>query len=224
MRIRARERYKNAAGIVVPSVTTALSILAKPALIRWANRLGLQGIDSDKYKDELADVGTLTHYLIMCRLREEIPETDEFTPEQLELAQGCFKKYVEWENKNPLKPILVEERLVSERYQYGGQLDLYALCVNGGLMLADFKTNAKGIFPEMIYQVAAYRQLLLEAGYRISRAVILRLGRTDLEGAEEKVLSAEELNVGLQVFLHALEIHRLQLGSRRWMGSQESVL
>jgi hypothetical protein len=224
MRIKSKEHYKNSSGIIIPSVTTVLNILAKPALIRWANRLGLEGIDMDKYKDELADIGTLTHYLIMCRLREEIPETNEFTPEQLELAQGCFKKYIEWEGKNPIRPILVEERLVSEQYQYGGQPDLYALCINGGLMLADFKTNAKGIFPEMIYQVAAYRQLLLEAGYKVSKAVILRLGRTDLEGAEEKILSTDELDVGLKIFLHSLEIYRLQSSSRRWLGSQEGVL
>lgn len=208
MRTKAKEHYRNAAGILLPGVTTALYILAKPALLRWANRLGLQGIDMDRYMDVLADIGTLTHYFIVCRLAEEIPEVSEYSPEQVKMAEDCFKKYLDWEGRNPVKPILVEERLVSERYQYGGRLDLYAVC-GKDLVLADFKTNAKGIFPEMVYQVAAYRQLLTEAGYKVSKAVILRLGRTDPEGVEEKILTEAEMDIGFQVFIRCLEIYKL---------------
>jgi len=208
MRVQAKAKYRNAAGVVIPSVTTALNILNKPALVKWANKLGLEGIDSSRYRDALADIGTLTHYLIMCRLNEELPDTSDYTPEQVELAEGCYKKYVDWELRNPVKPILVEEQLVSEKYQYGGTPDLYALS-NRVLMLADFKTNAKGIFAEMIYQVAAYRHLLQEAGYTVSKTCILRLGRSTSEGAEERILSEGEMEVGFQIFLRCLEIHQL---------------
>ena len=95
MRIRAKESYKNSAGNTIPGVTTALNELNKPALVKWANNLGLQGIDSNKYRDVLADVGTLTHYFIICRLANELPEVDEFTPEQVSLVDGCFRKYLE---------------------------------------------------------------------------------------------------------------------------------
>lgn len=209
MRIQAKERYKNAAGTTVPSVTTALNILAKPALIRWANRLGLEGIDMDRYKDELAGIGTLTHYLIMCDLREEIPDLIEFTPEQVSEAEKCYRKFTDWRELNPVKPILTETPLVSERYQFGGRPDLYALC-RGDLLLADFKTSASGIFDEAIYQVATYYYLLIEAGYRVTKAAILRLGRTGAEGAEERILTKEELEVGFQIFLRCLDIYNLR--------------
>ena len=209
MKTKAKEHYRNAAGLVIPSVTTALGELNKPALIPWANRLGLQGIDSSKYKDELADIGELTHYFIMCRLMEEIPEVDEYTPSQVRQAQACYRKYIDWESNNAIKPILVEEPLVSEKYQYGGRLDLYALC-NQGFLLGDFKTNAKGIFPEMVFQVAAYWQLLEEHGFSVNKAIILRLGRNDPEGFDEKILTRSEKDTGFEIFARALDIYLLK--------------
>jgi hypothetical protein len=211
MRIKAKPKYKNSSGLTVPSVTTALGELSKPALIKWANRMGLEGIDVDKYKDELADIGTLTHYLIISRLKEEVPDVNEFTPEQLKLAESCYRRYVDWEGRNPVKCIFAEEPLVSEIYQYGGQPDLYAVC-HSDLILADFKTNARGIFPEMIYQVAAYRQLLIENGYKITKAVILRIGRGTDEGVDEKILTASEMNNGFEIFMRSLEIYKLKRG------------
>ncbi len=207
MRVKAKERYKNAADEALTSVTTALAILAKPALVIWANRLGLKGIDSNKFKDELADIGTLAHYFVMCRLDNEIPEVDEFTPEQVRSGQICYQKYIDWESRNPVKPLLIETPLVSEVYQYGGQVDLYALS-SGTYMLVDFKTG-KGLFPESTYQVAAYRQLLKENGFPVDKVVILRIGRDEFEGVEEKIISTTELDNGFQIFIRCLEIHNL---------------
>ena len=207
MRIKAKASYRNAAGDRITGTTTALAILAKPALINWANRMGLQGIDSTKYKDALADIGTLAHYFVMCRLADELPEVDEFTPEQVKSAQICYQKYTDWEDRNPVTPILTETPLVSEIYQYGGQVDLYAVC-NGTYLLVDFKTG-KGLFPESTYQVAAYRQLLIENGFPVQKVVILRIGRDELEGVEEKIVSTHELDTGFQIFIKCLELHNL---------------
>ena len=63
--------YKTGDSIRVPSVTTILGVLSKPALIPWANRLGLQGIDSSKYVDRLATIGTLAHYWIESYINGE---------------------------------------------------------------------------------------------------------------------------------------------------------
>jgi len=211
MRVKAKPKYRNAVGDVIPSVTAALSELNKPALVRWANKLGLQGIDSIRYRDEIADVGTLTHYLIMCWLQQEIPDTSEFTSEQVDLANECFKKYLEWESRNPVKCVFSELPLISEKYQYGGTPDLYAVC-SGELVLVDFKTSATGIFPEMMYQVSAYRRLVQEAGYRVSKTLILRLGRGSQEGAEEKIFTDYELDNGFEIFTRCLDIYRLKRG------------
>ncbi len=209
-KVMAKKKYVNATGETVPSVTTALAIIDKPALVGWANKMGLNGIDTNKYKNELADVGTLAHYFIMCRLSEELPDFSENSPKQVDAAMKCYAKFTDWETRNPLKPILTEHEMVSEQYQYGGCIDLYCLS-SGQLMLCDFKTGS-GIFPEMIYQVAAYRQLLRESGFIVSKVIILRIGRDDSEGAEEKILSSSQLDVGFEIFIHALAIHKLTKG------------
>ena len=215
-RVRAKERYRNSAGGVIPSVTTVLNELNKPAMIRWANRLGLEGIDVDKQVDEFADIGILTHYLIMCRLRDEVPDVSEFTPEQLDVAQRCFKKYLDWEEKNPVKCIMAEEPLVSERFQYGGTLDLYGLC-RKRFLLGDFKTSATGIYQEMVYQVAAYWWLLIENNYRLDpdldKVLILRLGRGPDDSAEERTITKYELKNSLEIFLRCLDVYNLKKGN-----------
>ena len=209
MKIYAKAKYRNLNGIVVPSVTTALGELNKPALIGWANKMGLKGIDINKFKDHTADIGVLTHDMIICSLQGFDPDFSEYTPEQVESAIECFKKFEDWQKRNPVQSILAEHALVSERYQYGGQIDLYAIC-GKELVLADFKTSATGIFPEMIYQVAAYRQLLDEHGYGITKALILRLGRGTAEGADEKILTSKEMDHGFEIFMHTLAIYKLK--------------
>ena len=208
MRVRAHQAYHNAAGKKVTSVTTALSILNKPGLVKWANNLGLLGIDSSKYKDELADIGTLTHYFVMCHLKDIVPEVREFSQEQIDLAEVCYRKYLDWEKYHPIRPILVEEPFVSEEYQFGGQVDCYGVCEKD-LMLLDLKTS-KGIFDEMIYQVSAYSHMLVENGYKVSSVRLLRIGRSPVEGFDEKVLTDERIEVGWQIFLHCLAIYNLR--------------
>ena len=72
--------------------------------------------------------------------------------------------YYAWKNSNKVEPILLEQSMVSEVYQYGGRFDFVGK-VNGFLTLADFKTG-KGIYPEFFYQLAAYNQMLWETKKR----------------------------------------------------------
>lgn len=210
-KVEAKEHYRNAAGLIIPGVTTALSELAKPALIRWANKLGLEGIDSEKYKDELADIGILSHYFVMTHLSEEVPEVDDYSQNQISQATACYMKYLNWEEVNAVRPLLIEHKMVSERYQYGGQIDLFAIS-KYGFTLVDFKTNSKGIFPEMVYQVSAYWKLLEEEGWKVQRAVILRIGRNDPEGFDEKVITRAEQQEGFEIFARCVDIYNLKKG------------
>jgi len=79
--------------------------------------------------------------------------------------------------------------------------------INGQLCLVDFKTSA-GIWPEMMVQVAAYRQLARECGHDVSQVFILRIGRTPDEGFEQ--CRVDHLDKRWQIFLHALAIYNLQ--------------
>ena len=203
---RAHTIYKLQDGTIVPGVTTILGILNKPALVPWANKLGLQGIDSSKYVDEKAKIGTLAHQMIADYLKGVTTDTSEYSKVQIDQAENATLSFFEWEKTHPIEPILIEERIVSEEYGFGGTIDCLAR-LNGELCLIDFKTS-RGIFPEMLIQVVAYRQLLIESGYDVTKINILRIGRTEDEGFEERLVN--HLDKRWEIFLHCLEIYRLQ--------------
>lgn len=203
---KAHTRYKDSQGNIVPGVTTILGILNKPALIIWANKLGLRGIDSTKYRDEMADIGTLAHYLIMSYLKKEKPNTDDYSKEQIDKAENCLLSFFEWEKTHTIEPILIEAPLVSNLYGYGGTIDLYCK-LDGEPTLIDFKTG-KAIYPEMVYQLAAYEFLLIEHHYPIAQARLLRIGRDEDEGFEEKVRA--NLHLERRLFHSCLVIYQLQ--------------
>jgi hypothetical protein len=206
--VRAHTVYKNRDGKRVPAVTTITGILDKPGLVNWAWNLGMQGIDHKTYVDDKKEVGTLIHRMILEHLGGEKVDRSLVTPAQLEMAEVAFNKYLLWENLHEVKPILLEQPLVSEQHQYGGTPDNLCL-LDGRTTLIDYKTG-KGIYPEMMYQVAAYAWLLTEHGYINGphSLRILRIGRDEDEGFEDReVNGASEL---FQVFLHCLKIYSLK--------------
>lgn len=211
MKTRAHQTYKTEDGIRAAGVTTVLGVLAKPGLIPWAWGLGMKGIDYRKFRDDKAEIGTLAHYLILCDFRNVKPDISDYSPNQVKQAESCLLKFWDWKKQNPIEALLVEEQLVSERYRYGGTLDLYGK-MNAERVLVDFKTG-KGIYPGMIAQLAAYGMLLVEHGYPVDRYMILRIGRNENEGFE----TFDTRNVTLQrkLFLHCLEIYNLQKKIKR---------
>lgn len=191
----------------VPGVTTILGVLNKPALVKWANNLGLQGIDSSKYVDKLASIGTLAHKMVECEWTGEVPDTTAYSPEQLDMAENALISFYNWQEEHKVKPVLVEVQLVSG-LGFGGTIDCYAV-VDGVMTLIDLKTG-KGIYPEHFHQLAAYAQLLAENDYAVENVRILRIGRTEDEGFEERVVSREQLKPHWEIFFKCLEIYQLQ--------------
>ena len=205
-RTRIHTVYKTADSKRVPSVTTILGILNKPALLTWAWQCGVNGLDYRSVRDDAAGVGSLAHYLIMCDLKGEKADTSEYSPQDLERAENCLLKYWEWEKQNKPEPILIEQALVSENLGFGGTIDCLAK-VGNEFWLVDYKTS-KAIYPEMIYQLAAYKALLSEHKHIINQARILRIGRDDIEGFEEKQFI--NLDKAFELFLCCKRIYELQ--------------
>ena len=110
---KAHIRYELPNGTKVPGVTTVLGVLNKPALVIWANRLGLQGIDSSKYRDEMADIGTLAHQMIVDYFKGEKTDTNEYSKSQIDMAENCLLSFWEWEKGHRIEVILAEAQLVS---------------------------------------------------------------------------------------------------------------
>ena len=202
---KAHTVYKLANGTRVPGVTTITGVLNKPALIKWANNLGLQGIDSAKYVDTLADIGTLAHNLVECDLIGAKPDISEYSSKEIDLAENSLLSYFEWKKDKEIEVYMIEKQLISELYQYGGQIDAY-LKINGVKTLLDLKTS-KAIYSEMVTQVAAYRNLLRENGHDVVDICILRIGREKNEGFEYH--KCGNLDLHFQKFIHCLAIYNI---------------
>ena len=189
----------------VPSVTTVLGVLNKPALLRWANRLGMEGIDVTKYVDEKADIGQCCHYMIECDVKDKKPDLSIYSKFVIEKAENSFLKWLEWKDGKDIEFISSEMKLVSEKYQFGGTIDIYAK-INGALTLLDIKTSESGIWPEMKFQTAGgYRLLLEENGYRVEKIIILRIGRDENSGYEEEAI--ENWQAYTKVFLLCRQLY-----------------
>jgi hypothetical protein len=203
---KVHTQYRLADGTRLPGVTTVLGVLNKPALVPWANKLGLEGIDSSRYVDESAKIGTLAHYLVQRHLTKQAPDLSQYGTFEVDKAENALISYFEWEKSREIETIENEMPLVSESYRFGGTIDCYCK-IDGEIWLLDFKTG-KAIYPEMLIQLAAYRQLLNENGYPVDKAKILRIGRDETEGFEERTITNFDLQ--WELFKHCLEIYRLQ--------------
>lgn len=201
--------YKNAAGKRVPAVSTILGELAKPALIDWAWKLGTQGINYREYRDALADIGTLTHRMILDHFRCAPTDTTAYPEDVVKLSANCYQSFVAWERQNKIEPVMLETPLVSEAYQYGGTSDFLGY-INGHLTLLDFKTG-KAIYPEHFIQLAGYSAIVNEhrpALGNIERYVVLNIPRGEGESFDTKTKSA--LGPEWGIFQSALNIYRLK--------------
>lgn len=203
-RSRIHTVYKNKEGKRLPGVTTILNELAKPALIHWAWGLGTKGIDYRVHRDELADIGSLTHDMILCHLKGEKWDNSEYSKKQIDKAENCFLSYLEWEKQHNLEPGLLETPLVSEIHQYGGKPDFYGR-IDGTLTLLDFKTG-KRLYDEHLFQLAGYSQLLQENNYKVEQSMLLNIGRDETEKFEQ--LKKVDLSLESIIFFAALEIYR----------------
>lgn len=210
---KTRQRYFLEDGTEVPGVTTILSVINKPALVAWANKMGLQGIDTNRHVDELATIGTLAHSLIQAHLSKVAPDLRDYSPNQVGLAENACLSYFEWEKHRQMETILAEQPLVSELGHFGGTPDWYG-ALDGRRVLLDFKTS-RGIYDDHLYQLSAYWHLLREKGHVVDECRILRVGREPNEGFEERTVSDDSMQPYFDVFSAALSLHQAMKGARR---------
>lgn len=203
---KAHMIYKTSEGKRVAGVTTITRLLNKPYLITWANKLGLEGIDSTKYRDEAAEIGMLAHAIIQAHLAKEELDYREYSSIQKDLAENAVLSFLEWEKNHRIEPILLEEALVSDNKEYGGTVDCYCK-LDGGATLIDFKTG-KAIYEEYFVQVAGYAELLKEKGHRVEKIMILRVGRDNTEGFETRIVT--DYSKYYEIFESLLHIYKLK--------------
>jgi ATP-dependent exoDNAse (exonuclease V) beta subunit len=206
---KSHTAYKTSDGKRVPSVTTIIGILGKPALLHWVAKVTREGLDWTKVRDDAASVGTLTHAMIFAHLKGETLDLSEYSPDDVSRAETCLIKYWDWEKEHPdIKDLMLEAPLISEIYKFGGTID--RLCVMGDeLVLIDYKTG-KEIYDDMWLQLAAYEMLLAENEHEIQSARILRIGRDEKEGFEEQ--TRKDLKKEWEIFRRLKEVYELKGG------------
>ena len=123
-----------------PTVTQLIDLLNKPALLKWANKIGLDGVSLANYRTEAKTSGTSVHKRIENDLLHGIKFDDP--------AFQLFKS-----NYEVLK---VEPEIECEHYK--GRVDIL-LKRNNLTWLFDFKA-ADRIYFEQALQLIAYNRVL----------------------------------------------------------------
>jgi len=210
--------YKNAAGKRVPGVTTITGVMDKPALVRWANKIGLEGIEVGKYVDELATTGTLAHAMVENYINKILDaschdlDLNDYTPNQISLAENAVVSFYEWEKGKEITYIATEQIMVSESMQVGGTSDIIAR-INGVLTLLDLKT-CKAVYADHFTQVGGgYYPILRENGHDIQDVRILRIGRDESEGFDD--VKVPHLDLHMKRFKICRELYTINAEIRK---------
>lgn len=162
-----------------PNVTSITGVLDKPALVGWAERMGIEAcqeylrntapdfIDieematqakgaSRRKKEDAAEIGTKTHEIIESVLNGDLGV--EIPPE----LSSTIQSFSNWYNQAGIVNIISTELpVVSVKYGYGGTIDVVARMRDGSITVFDWKTS-NGLYKETTLQLSAYRQAYME--------------------------------------------------------------
>ena len=218
----AHQRYRNKNGAIVPGVTTVIGLLAKPALVPWAWKLGMQGEDMNKVRDMAADIGTATHYMVECTLKGETPDFQYTTPFVKECALKMMPAFLKYMKENPAETFGSEIQLVSEKWQYGGCIDWIARPASTGLLtIRDIKTSA-GIYPEYRIQLVAYKEMWNEIHPETPIEAVEAL-HLDKKTGLLTVYPFDDLSNEWEIFKHLRAIYILQKKADPQRNHKQSV-
>lgn len=143
----------------LPGVTTITDLATpKEPLMSWACEQGKKGLDWRKVRDSAGDIGTLSHYLILCDLKNISPEVTEYSQQHIDEAKTRLLKWWDWKKEHTLEPLFIETPMVSSVHRFGGTPD-YVGYIDEKQTIMDIKTG-KGIYDEYWYQVVAYGEMV----------------------------------------------------------------
>lgn len=141
----------------VPGTTTILGRFKDAGpLIHWAWKLGTEGQDYRKVRDDAASIGTIAHSMVESWIHKEEFDRTPHSQEFLASADRSFTAFLDWAAAHKFQVTDTEVRLVSRKWRFGGTPD--GFLVDGKRVIVDFKTSAS-VYPEYLCQLAAYRAL-----------------------------------------------------------------
>jgi genome maintenance exonuclease 1 len=154
-------------GIDMPSVTTILNIINKPALIPWAAKQGAKAVIKDPILYDTPQAAAAAIYTIDSgekatdRGKEAHTVAEAYahailkgTQDQFTSDNPYFKAIKAFFDQVRPDPLAIEVVLFNTEHQYAGTADLIAK-VGDKLAIIDWKTS-KFVFDEMQLQLVAY--------------------------------------------------------------------
>jgi len=164
-------------------VTSSLSVIAKPGLLTWFQRVGKY--EADRIMEQRQIIGSKVHKLIELTLQDKEILIDNYESEIKE-SLILFK---EFRKQSYLIPDALEQRLWSTQYGYAGTCDYIGyyktapdFLVRGNkakftkksFVIGDWKTS-RDIYPEYWLQLAAYAVAFEElTGKRVDGGFIVQ--------------------------------------------------
>lgn len=149
----------------IPSVTTILGNCGwnKDALMGWAHRQGLAGVENYRaVSGAAADAGTIAHAKIEAHIHGEkyMPPAD-VSFDVLAKAEEAFGAALRWLEDTQLEVVATEIALISPTLRVGGTADALMVRRRTAFVLPDWKTSG-GTYADHLMQLAAYGALFEE--------------------------------------------------------------
>lgn len=189
----------------VPGATTISGMLDKPFLVKWANKLGKQGIDVTEYTATAAKQGTLIHSICESHFTKTEVDLSKYSDEEIVRAENSFFKLLPFEKDHTIETQFCEKAFVSEEHKFCGIVDAYCI-IDGKYTVVDFKTS-KSISKEQILQVSSYIPLMRENGYQVDQLLILCMSKEDNIPFAYKFVSEEESRPYFEIFKRLLDVY-----------------
>jgi ATP-dependent exoDNAse (exonuclease V) beta subunit len=125
-----------------PTVTELLKLLDKPALLKWANKIGLEGIVLEDYRKKSMQSGSSLHKQIENYLKFKTPLINPVNQNKCE------------EFFNDKEILYIEERIETDLFI--GRADIIFKWKDQ-VYVCDFKSNQKSLYFENKLQLIAYK-------------------------------------------------------------------
>lgn len=219
-KVKAHVQYRTSDGQIVPGGSTIGGLIKDgDNLTSWANRMGLQGINTRAYTEETAAIGTLAHAMIEHSFQIGEPgcnanvcleffDTRDYSENQLTRATWAYNSFARWAAEQTFEDYQVEMQLVSDEYRFGGTIDFYGR-VNGRWTQLDYKTS-KSIYMGHVLQSCGYAKLIKSKGLPLERVNLVKIGRAEDSYVEIKPLTLTQLKIGWEIFEKSVEIYQLK--------------
>lgn len=166
-------------------------------------------------KEKAADIGTQIHEFAEMFGKFKLGECEcPVIPEDavVEVKNG-ITAFLDWYNKNEVEFIACEKFVYSKQFGYVGLVDAVAK-INGEVYIVDYKSS-KGIYNEMLYQVAGYKIAYNEEmDANVTKSIILKFGKEDGE-LEEREIPSENSDRDAETFLSLLQVKNREKENNR---------